>query len=71
MKYFTKTSIVLAFFAIVVLIACESKPTTPNSLSVKRWVLGQVANDDSYLYWYDMIYSMNLILRLISKNIFL
>lgn len=54
MNYFTKTSIVLAFFAIVVLIACESKPTTPNSLSVKRWVLGQVANDDSYLYWYDI-----------------
>ena len=54
MKYFTKTSIVFAFFAIVVLIACESKPTTPNSLLVKRWVLGKVANDDSYLHWYDI-----------------
>ena len=51
---FTKTSIVFAFFAIVVLIACESKPTTPNSLLVKRWVLGKVANDDSYLHWYDI-----------------
>ena len=54
MKYFTRTSIVFAFFAIVVLIACESKPTTPNSLLVKRWVLGKVANDDSYLHWYDI-----------------
>lgn len=56
MKYFTKTSIVLAFFAIVVLIACESKPTIPYSLSVKRWVLGQIVSDDShsYLDWEDI-----------------